>query len=120
MFHRIKLSPHSRSGKILDDLRELNIIKNGKEYFENHLILPITDSENNIKNIVGINLSNDTEKYLFASTEQLFNLPIINTHSEVFQLRSILDLLRCEICGINNVISGISDLNIQSGSGQHK
>jgi DNA primase len=100
-----------KSGVIIQQLEELGIIKNGKEYFADNIILPITDTENNIQNIVGINIKTDAEKYLFDDGERIFNLPIINSCTEIYQVENIIDLLSAEMADVNNIISGKSVLN---------
>ena len=104
------LSALPRKGNIIDELHKLGILQKRKEFFNNCLTFPIFDIDLNVINIAGIDLKTMKEKYLFDDGDKSFNLPTVNTYSDIYQTRNIIDLLTLETSGIYNAVAGNDDL----------
>lgn len=92
-----------KEGRIIDELTELGILKDKKEYFRDCIILPITDLELNIINIAGININ--TGKALFLLEDnRIFNQSITHEYPQVYAIDTLLDCLIFEQAEIFNVI----------------
>ncbi len=92
-------------GKVLEELAESGILRDGKEYFDGCVTFPVLDSDNRIVNIAGIN-SGGEHIYLPDLPRGCFNEAVTQTYSEYFRVDTILEVLSLEMAGITNAISG--------------
>lgn len=102
-----------KKGKIINDLQNLGILSKDRDFFHDCLTVPIIDQDNNTINIAGIDIKTMEEKFLFPDQCKLFNLPILNTYSEIYQTKNIMDLFSLETTGIYNVVAGEENIRIK-------
>lgn len=93
-----------KTGRIIDDLKKLGVLtKDKKEKLADCVTIPISDMENNVIDIAGINTK--TNKTIFLKDENaLWNIPITKTYPEVYRTYKIMDALSLEEAGIKNVV----------------
>ena len=67
--------------EMLDKFKDLGLIKNNKEVFKNHLVIPIYNEDKSIENITFYNLSPNSDKSFTSLNDKgIFNKPfLINT-----------------------------------------
>ena len=95
--------------KIKELLTQIGLLtKDGKAYFQDCLVFPITDSKERIVNACAYNTHSKLgadELCLFAHEEELFHSQALEYYSEIIVCQSVMDALAFLCSGFMNVVT---------------
>ncbi len=109
--------------KIRELLTHIGLLtRDGKVYFQDCLVFPITDSKERIVNACGYNIHSklgSDELCLFDDHDELFHSQAIEYYSEIIVCQSVMDALSFVCSGFMNVVSCCNPDGLSKNQAEH-